>query len=127
MADAVDLKSMDFVVRVRIPYPPPFTFNRKRKERTVDVDYGYKTNPTPDTFLEEFVKFYNDEIADSDVPKIELNECFIVWYNFTLGNAKALVSTYRLDRMYYEMTYNKEKNELYIDAYLKVKHDCVKF
>lgn len=82
---------------------------------------------TPKDFLEEFMKFYNTEIADYDVPEITNAECFIVWYNFTLGNAKALISTYRPDHMYYEMTYNREKNELYIDAYVKVKHDVVKY
>lgn len=87
----------------------------------------YATQPTPAKFLEEFMEFYNSEIADSDIPKITPEECFVVWYNFTLGNAKALVSTYRPDHMYYEMTYNVAKNELYIDAYLKVKHSTKSF
>lgn len=87
----------------------------------------YPKQMTPKNFLDEFVMFYNDEVADADIPKITLEECFVVWYNFTLGNAKALISTYRPDHKYYEMTYNSAKDELYIDSYLKVHHDCVRY
>lgn len=52
-------------------------------------------------------------------------EVFIVWYNFTLGNQKALFSTTLPDGMYYEITYNKEKNEIYLDAYKKFENKCV--
>lgn len=37
----------------------------------------------------------------------------------TLQNNKALVSTTLLDGMYYELTYNGDKGELYLDAYKK--------
>lgn len=90
-------------------------------------------NPTPDFFLDEFVKYYNSEISDYDIPKIDKNECFVVWYNYTVGNAKALISTVRPDHKYYELTYRLgflnglSKAELYIDAYLKVDHTVVKF
>ncbi len=84
-------------------------------------------NPTPDFFIDEFVEYYNTEIADYDIPKITKEECFVVWYNYTVGNAKSLISTTRPDHKYYELTYHLGKNELYIDAYLKVDHDVVKF
>ncbi len=84
-------------------------------------------NPTPEFFIEEFVKYYNSEVADYDIPKITYDECFVVWYNYTVGNAKALISTTRPDHKYYELTYHVGKNELYIDAYLKVDHKSVKF
>lgn len=84
-------------------------------------------NPTPEFFIGEFVKYYNCEVADYDIPEISAEECFVVWYNYTVGNAKALVSTARADHKYYELTYHAVKNELYIDAYLKVDHDVVKF
>lgn len=88
-------------------------------------------NPAPDFFLDEFVKYYNSEISDYDIPEIDKNECFVVWYNYTVGNAKALISTVRPDHKYYELTYRLGpmaiNNELYIDAYLKVDHVAVKF
>lgn len=86
-----------------------------------------EVNPTPEFFIEEFVKYYNCEIADYDISEISAEECFVVWYNYTLGNAKALVSTVRPDHKYYELTFDRSQGKLYTDAYLKVDHDVVKF
>ena len=47
---------------------------------------------------------------------------FVVWYCKTLQNHKALLSTPVSDGMYYEITYNGDKNELYFDAYKKWKN-----
>ena len=44
---------------------------------------------------------------------------FIVWMCKALQNHKALVSTTVSDGMYYELTYNGDKDELYLDAYKK--------
>ena len=65
----------------------------------------------------ELVKQYTEEHldkSDKDIPKVEP---FIVWCCKTLKNHKALVSTNIHDGMYYEITYNGEKDELYFDAY----------
>ena len=40
-----------------------------------------------------------------------------VWLTKVLQNNKALLSSTLFDGMYYELTYNGDKNELYIDAY----------
>ena len=42
----------------------------------------------------------------------------------TLQNSKALVSTTLFDGMYYELTYNGDKKELYLDAYKKWENIC---
>lgn len=47
---------------------------------------------------------------------------FVVWNAYILGNIKALLSTTLPDGMYYEVTYNKAKNEVYFDAYKKVEN-----
>ncbi|MBQ3182395.1 MAG: hypothetical protein IJB57_01885 [Clostridia bacterium] len=47
---------------------------------------------------------------------------FVVWNAYILGNIKALISTSLHDGMYYEVTYNKEKNEIYFDAYKKFEN-----
>ena len=60
----------------------------------------------------------SDNITDFNV--------YVVWYNFTLGNSKALLSTNLLDGMYYEITYNTNKNEIYFDAYKKFENKCFK-
>lgn len=48
-----------------------------------------------------------------------VNDVFVVWYCKTLQNHKALLSTPAPDGMYYEITYNGDKNEMYFDAYKK--------
>ena len=59
----------------------------------------------------------NGDITEDDV--------FIVWICKTLQNSKAMVSTTVSDGMYYELTYNGDKNELYLDAYKKWEHECI--
>lgn len=44
---------------------------------------------------------------------------YIVWMCKTLQNSKALVSTNQRDGMYYELTFNGDKREVYLDAYKK--------
>ncbi len=50
----------------------------------------------------------------------------MVWVCKTLQNNKALLSTTISDGMYYEITHNGDKQEIYIDAYKKWKNYCVK-
>lgn len=54
------------------------------------------------------------------------DEVYIVWFSKTLQNWKALVSTTLPDGMYYEVTYNGEMHETYIDAYKKFDNVCIK-
>jgi hypothetical protein len=42
-----------------------------------------------------------------------------------LQNNKALLSTTLPDGMYYELTYNGDKQEIYVDAYKKVDNYTV--
>ena len=44
---------------------------------------------------------------------------YVVWFCKALQNWKALVSTTLPDGMYYELTYNGDKDELYVDCYKK--------
>jgi hypothetical protein len=53
------------------------------------------------------------------------NDVYIVWFNYTLGGYKALVSTTLPDGMYYEVTYNKNRGETYLDAYKKFDNVCI--
>ena len=48
---------------------------------------------------------------------------YIVWSNYTLGNRKFLVATDRSDGLYFEVTYNVNKNEWYVDTYKKVQNE----
>lgn len=47
------------------------------------------------------------------------DEVYVVWFSKTLQNWKALISTSLPDGMYYEVTYNGDMDEVYLDAYKK--------
>ena len=51
-------------------------------------------------------------------------DVFVVWHCYILGNQKWLLATTLPDGMYYEVTYNKAKDEFYFDAYKKVDNHC---
>lgn len=72
------------------------------------------------------VDYYNEHVEKTDNKKLTINEVFIVWFSKTLQNWKALVSTTISDGMYYEVTYNGDKKETYLDAYKKWENVCVK-
>lgn len=57
--------------------------------------------------------------------KITQDDVYIVWSCKTLQNNKALASTTLSDGMYYELTYNGDKDELYLDAYKKWENLCI--
>ncbi|WP_339009617.1 DUF6275 family protein [Fusobacterium animalis] len=68
---------------------------------------------------EKVVEYFNARVEKTDNTKITKDDVFVVWYCKTLQNAKALLSTTVSDGMYYELTYNGDKKELYLDAYKK--------
>ena len=75
---------------------------------------------------EQVVEYFNSRADKTDNAKISKENVFVVWVCKTLQNNKALLSTTVSDGMYYELTYNGDKNELYIDAYKKWENLCVK-
>ena len=71
------------------------------------------------------VDFFNEEVEKTDGFTLTVDDVYIVWWSKTLQNWKALVSTTVSDGMYYEVTYNGDKQETYIDAYKKWKNKRV--
>lgn len=69
--------------------------------------------------------YANEHTYSADEKKLTKSDVYIVWSCKILQNNKALVSTTRSDGMYYELTYNGDKDELYIDAYRKYENRCV--
>ena len=72
------------------------------------------------------IDYYNEHVEIIDNKKLTAEEVFIVWFSKTLQNWKALISTTISDGMYYEVTYNGDKKETYLDAYKKWENVCVK-
>ena len=63
--------------------------------------------------------YYNLKLDVTDKFKLRIGDVYIVWFSKTLQNWKALVSTTVSDGMYYEVTYNGDKKETYLDVYKK--------
>lgn len=72
------------------------------------------------------VEYANNHVDKSDGVRITEDDVFIVWSCKTLQNNKALASTTLFDGMYYELTYNGDKHEIYFDAYKKWENKCIK-
>ncbi|MFY4503547.1 DUF6275 family protein [Ligilactobacillus ruminis] len=70
----------------------------------------------------EVVKYTNDHLDKTDGKQISSDDVYVVWLTKVLRNNKALLSTTLFDGMYYELTYNGNKNELYIDAYKRFEN-----
>ena len=56
---------------------------------------------------------------------VDSSKIYAVWLCKTLQNNKGLFSTDIEDGKYYEATYNGDKDELYLDTYVKSKNECI--
>lgn len=74
---------------------------------------------------EQICKYVNEHLDKTDKKEINQNDVYVVWLTKVLQNNKALLSTTLSDGMYYELTYNGDKNELYFDAYKKWENKCM--
>ena len=79
-----------------------------------------------DLAIKTVCDYANEHLDKSDNVQITENDVYIVWSCKTLQNNKALLSTTLHDGMYYELTYNGDKGELYVDAYKKFENRCIK-
>lgn len=73
------------------------------------------------TIVREYVLEHLDK--SGPVPKFEV---FTVWKAKVLQNWKYLLSTTLFDGMYYELTYNGDKREWYLDAYKKFENRVIR-
>ena len=85
-----------------------------------------KNNDFEKICIKTIVEYFNNRAEITDGFKITDEDVFIVWSCKTLQNNKAMVSTVVSDGMYYELTYNGDKKELYLDAYKKWENKCIK-
>lgn len=78
----------------------------------VKVDFQLKARETVQ-------KYVNEHILFPESNPLTLDEVYVVWFAKTLQNWKALISTNIHDGRYYELTYNGDRCETYMDVYEK--------
>ena len=77
----------------------------------------------------EFETICRKAVADwysQNREEITADDVYVVWVCKALQNNKALLATTKPDNMYFEVTYNGDKGEIYLDAYSKVENKAVK-
>lgn len=73
----------------------------------------------------ELVKNYIEEHLDKS-DAVPFYDVFTVWKAKVLQNWKYLISSTLPDGMYYELTFNGDKREWYLDAYKKFENRCIR-
>ena len=76
-------------------------------------------------FKQAVLDYANQHLDVTDNKQITIDDVYVVWFSKTLQNAKALLSTNLPDGMYYELTYNGNKDEIYFDAYKKFENRLI--
>lgn len=71
--------------------------------------------------VKEYIEEHLDKSEDKPFYKV-----FMVWKAKVLQNWKYLISSTLSDGMYYELTYNGDKEEWYLDAYKKFENRCIR-
>lgn len=77
----------------------------------------------------EFIKAAIELVTESaaTLNHVDPEDVYVVWSCKTLQNNKALLSTDIEDGRYYEVTFNGDKGELYLDRYKKEKNSVHQF
>ncbi len=73
----------------------------------------------------EIVSTYITEHLDKSDPPVKFS-VYTVWKVKALQNWKYCISSTLYDGMYYELTYNGDKKEWYLDAYKKFDNKVIK-
>ena len=84
---------------------------------------------TSDQFIQKakglVLEYAKEHLDPTDNISITIDDVYVVTAAFILGNQKAMLSTTLSDGMYYEITYDRNKNQIYFDAYKKWENRCI--
>lgn len=102
----------------------PDRFLKAAKQAVVNYHNEHFIVTTHDRLLGD-----NDEligVVDTDTNVLTMDDVFVVWFAKTLQNWKACVSTSDPDsHLYYEITYNGDRLEAYVDVYDKIDNQVI--
>lgn len=70
-----------------------------------------------DYFKKIVLDYYNNCVDGGE--KVSIDDVFVVWSCKTLQNYKALIAVAFNDMLFFELTYNGDKHETYVDIYDK--------
>ena len=66
-----------------------------------------------------------EKLDPTDGVEIGIDDVYEVTHGYILGNQKAMISTTLPDGKYYEVTYDKNKDLMYVDCYVKFAQHVV--
>lgn len=110
---------------------PPSGFPITTKDNTdtseaIDFDRAFKESNMPDLYLKAaknaiLLCSYNDRVGN-----IGADQLAVVWFCKVLQNWKALLcTTIDGDGLYFEVTYNGDRCEAYVDTYHKISNEAI--
>lgn len=66
-------------------------------------------------------------LCPTDNIQFTMDDVYVVTYAYVLGGQKAMLSTTLPDGKYYEVTYNKSSEEIYVDQYVKINQKVYQY
>jgi Family of unknown function (DUF6275) len=110
----------------KVGIPGGYPWDRAKIEAELETE---KRRNEPTDYLERAKKlvdaYVGRRLAVNFESKMPVYDVYIVWFCKTLQNWKALVCTTLEDNMYYEVTYNGDKHETYLDVYSQINNICI--
>lgn len=74
----------------------------------------------------DLADYCNRHMTELGGKAFSTRDFYVVWSVKVLQNSKALLSTDKADGLYFELTYNGDKKEMYVDVYEKRENVCYK-
>jgi hypothetical protein len=75
---------------------------------------------------EAVVEVWNEYVSGKTMDEITIDDLYVVWFCFTLGNWKCLISSdHWTDTSYFEVSYSAVKKERFVDHYRKVSNTAI--
>lgn len=74
----------------------------------------------------EFEKAAKNAVIKTLNEDIQISDLELVWFAHELGYKKCTIWGTPLDSRYAEVTYNRDKDEMYVDIYQKINHKVIR-